>query len=127
VPAQIYADGTLIGRTDNPRTLLPAGRHALVLINEALNYRAERTVQVAPGGTASIQLEPVTGSLNINAQPWASVWIDGIAVGETPIANHSLPIGAHEVLFRHPQFGERRQTVNVAVGTPARVGVDLRK
>ena len=36
-------------------------------------------------------------------------------------------IGTHEVVFRHPELGERRETVVIAVGKPARIGVDLRK
>ena len=127
VPAQIYADGTLIGRTDTPRTMLTPGRHQLVLVNEALNFRDERTVEVGPGRTVALELEAVNGAININAQPWASVWIDGTAVGETPIGNYSVPIGTHEVVLRHPQLGERRETVTVGVGAPTRLGVDLRK
>jgi hypothetical protein len=127
VPAQIYAGGNLVGVTDTPRVQLPAGRHQLVLVNDALNFREERIVEVAPGHTVSLQLEPVRGTLNINAQPWATVWVDGTAIGETPIGNYSLPIGSHEVVLRHPEFGERRQQVVIGVGAPARVGVDLRR
>jgi hypothetical protein len=47
-------------------------------------------------------------------------------VGETPIANIQVAIGQHEITFRHPQFGERRQFVTVTAGQTARVGIDLR-
>ena len=43
----------------------------------------------------------------LNAQPWADVWVDGERVGETPIGNVAVPIGPHEVVFRHPQLGEQ--------------------
>lgn len=127
IVADIFENGALIGRTNTPRLLLPVGRHDLELVNETLGYRTRRTVQVAGGGTVTLQLEPVEGRLNINAQPWAEVWIDGARVGETPMGNLALPIGFHEVVLRHPQLGERRQTVAVGVGTPARIGVDLRQ
>jgi hypothetical protein len=52
--------------------------------------------------------------------------IDGRVVGQTPLANLSLPIGSHEVVFMHPQFGEKRQTVVVTVGGIARVTQDFR-
>jgi hypothetical protein len=55
------------------------------------------------------------GRISINAVPWAEVLIDGTAAGQTPLANLSLPIGTHEIVFRHPQFGERKQTVVVKV------------
>lgn len=126
VEADILDNGVLIGRTSTPRLLLPVGRHELDVVNEALAYRVRRTVVIAGGRTATLALEPESGRLNVNAEPWAEVWIDGARVGETPLANVTLPIGFHEVVLRHPQYGERRQTVAVGVGTPARVGVDLR-
>ena len=66
-----------------------------------------------------------TGYLSLNALPWAEVWVDGNAVGTTPLANLSLPIGSHEVLWRHPTLGDRRQLVIVKAKTPARAGVDF--
>jgi hypothetical protein len=36
-------------------------------------------------------------------------------------------LGSHEIVFRHPELGERRQTVIVTLGSPARVSVDMRK
>lgn len=126
VEADILDNGVLIGRTSTPRLLLPVGRHELDVVNEALAYRVRRTVVIAGGRTATLGLDPAEGRLNVNAEPWAEVWIDGARVGETPLANVTLPIGFHEVVLRHPQYGERRQTVAVGVGTPARVGVDLR-
>ena len=118
VPALIYAGETLVGHTDTPRMQLTAGRHQLVLVNDALRFREERTVDVAPGRTVALQLEPIYGTLNINAQPWATVSVDGTTIGETPIGNFALPIGSHEVVLRHPDLGDRRQTVVV---------VDLRR
>jgi len=66
------------------------------------------------------------GTLALNAVPWAEAFIDGTSVGETPIGGTRVPVGTHEVVFRHPQLGERRTFVTVVVGQPARVGVDLR-
>jgi serine/threonine-protein kinase len=62
----------------------------------------------------------------INAIPWAEVFVDNARVGETPIGNIAVPIGSHEVIFRHPELGERRLSVTVSVGEPMKVGVDLR-
>jgi hypothetical protein len=67
-----------------------------------------------------------TGGLSINAVPWAQAFIDGSPVGETPIANMQVPIGLHEITFRHPQLGERRTSVTVTARETAKVGIDLR-
>jgi hypothetical protein len=66
------------------------------------------------------------GSLSINARPWADIWIDGKAAGQTPIANLQVTLGTHEVLFRHPLLGEQRHTVQVSGLAPTRIAVDLR-
>jgi serine/threonine-protein kinase len=66
------------------------------------------------------------GVVNLNATPWAEVWIDGQRVGETPIGNLSVTIGAHEIVFRHPQLGEKRHAVSVTAGAPVRLSVDMK-
>jgi len=60
-------------------------------------------------------------------QPWAAVWIDGNSVGETPLGNLSVVPGEHEVIFRHPQLGERRQKTLVRAGVETLVAVNFEK
>jgi hypothetical protein len=127
VPVQIEENGTLIGSSDTPRLLVTVGRHELDFVNNTFGYRVRRTVQISSGQAAAVALEPATGTLSVNAQPWGEVWIDGTRIGETPIGNLPLPIGNHELVIRHPQLGERRRTVAVSANVPARVGIDLRQ
>jgi hypothetical protein len=123
---EIREQGRLIGTTDADRLMMASGRHELDLVNEALGYRASRVVQITPGKVASITLDLPQGVVNLNAAPWAEVWIDGRRVGETPIGNLSVSIGSHEVVFRHPQLGEKRQAISVTLGAPVRVSVDMK-
>jgi serine/threonine-protein kinase len=83
-------------------------------------------VQVTAGQTVTLKPTWPRGSMAINAIPWAEVFVDNARVGETPIGNIAVPIGSHEVIFRHPELGERRLSVTVSVGEPMKVGVDLR-
>ena len=96
------------------------------LVNETLGYRATRSIQVPPGKVSAVSLEMPQGTININAAPWAEVFVDGRRAGETPIGNLSLPIGPHEILFRHPQLGEKRQAVSVTLNAPVRLSVDMK-
>jgi len=123
---EIREQGRLIGTTDADRLMIAAGRHELDLVNDTVGYRASRVVVVAPGKVAAISLELPMGVINLNAAPWAEVWIDGRRVGETPIGNLSVSIGPHEVVFRHPQLGEKRQAVSVTLGAPVRLSVDMK-
>ncbi len=123
---EIYEDGRLLGSTDTDRIMMAAGRHELEIVNAALEYRATRVVQVPPGKVTSITLDPPQGVINVNAAPWAEVWIDGKRVGETPIGNLGVAIGPHEIVFKHPQFGEKRHAVSVTLGAPVRLSVDMK-
>jgi hypothetical protein len=123
---EIREDGRLISTTDADRVMLAAGRHEVELVNETLGYRVTRAVQVMPGKVASLAIDLPKGTVNLNASPWAEVWVDGQRVGETPIGNLSLPIGPHEVVFRHPQFGEKRHAISVTAASPTRVSVDMK-
>jgi hypothetical protein len=127
VIAQIYESGELLGTTEVGRLMLPAGRHNLRLVNAALKFEQTQAVEVVPGQTRVLNVNLPSGLISINATPWAQVWIDGTARGETPIGNLSLPIGAHEIVLRHPQLGEQRRSVTVTLGGVTRVGVDLRR
>jgi hypothetical protein len=115
----------VLGSSANGPVFASPGVHELELINNALGYRTRQSVRVVAGRVIALQIEPPSGSVSINAQPWAQVWIDGQAVGDTPLANLTVPPGEHEVLFRHPQLGERRQKTIVRVGALTRVSATM--
>src|SRR5262245_24954266 len=127
VELQIFEGKRLVGTSQSDRLMMAAGRHDIEVVNETLGYRQTRTVQVPAGKTAPVKLDWPKGSIAINALPWAEVWIDGDRIGETPIGNLSLPIGPHEILFRHPELGEQKYATTVSLKAPVRVSVDLRK
>lgn len=126
VAMEIREGGRLLGTSEADRIMMTAGRHDLEVVNETLGYRSTRTVQVPPGKVAALSIDLPQGAINVNASPWAEVWIDGRRVGETPIGNLPIAIGPHEVVFRHPQFGEKHQAVSVTLSAPVRVSVDMK-
>jgi len=127
ITLQLYENGQLLGTTETERIMLPVGAHELSIVNQALDYKTTATLQVLPGRTTNFAVKLPTGSLYVNALPWADVWIDGQRVGETPLANLTVPIGTHEVLFRHPQLGEQRRTVVIKLSGTTRVGLEFGK
>ncbi|OFW39672.1 MAG: hypothetical protein A3F70_14180 [Acidobacteria bacterium RIFCSPLOWO2_12_FULL_67_14] len=124
---QIFENHRLVCSSRLDRIMFAVGRHELEVVNETLGYRSTRTVNVTPGQVANVALEWPRGSLALNAVPWADVWIDDERVGETPIGNVQVPIGSHEVVFRHPDLGEQRHTVVVTMAGEARVSADMRR
>jgi len=127
VPLQVYEGDTLIGTTESDRIMLPTGDHAFEFVNTPLGFRERQMVKIAPGQSTSVAITIPLAPLSINAVPWAQVWLDGEPLGETPIGNISRVIGSHEVVFRHPDFGERKVTAVVTSKGTTRVSVDMRK
>lgn len=124
---QIFENDRLLGTSRTDRIMVAAGRHDFEVSNEALGYRMTQSIQVTPGQVARIRPDWPMGTIAINAAPWANVTLDGKDLGETPVGNTSVPIGTHEVIFRHPQLGEQRITATVTANAPARLSVDMRK
>ncbi|MBI3047084.1 MAG: PEGA domain-containing protein [Acidobacteria bacterium] len=127
VEVQVYENQRLLGSSRSDRIMVAVGRHELDVVSEALGYRVTRVINVSPGQVSMVKLEWPNGSIALNAQPWADVWIDGERVGETPIGNVAVPIGLHEVVFRHPELGEHVVRATVTLTAPTRLSVDLRK
>jgi hypothetical protein len=121
VVLEVTEGSRLLGTSDYSPITLPPGTHDLLLVNSRLGIRVTQSVRVSPGRIAMLTVDPPGGRLNANAQPWAQVTIDGRVIGDTPLANVAVPIGEHDVGFKHPQLGEQHQRVTVRAGELARV------
>jgi serine/threonine protein kinase len=124
---QLFEGGHLLGTSSIERIMVPAGHHDLEMVNELIGYRGTRSIQVSPGKVTNVTVDVPKGTMAINALPWAEVWMDGAKIGETPIGNFAVAAGSHDVVFRHPELGEQRETVLVTLKTPVRLSVDMRK
>ena len=120
IDLQVLEGGKAIGSTAGPLALTE-GAHALELVNDALGFRHTQTVTVRGGRMLTLNVDVPKGRVSINALPWADVEINGTAAGQTPLANLQLPIGSHQVTFRHPELGTRTQTVVVKVDGSSKV------
>jgi len=115
------------GASGANRIMLAAGRHNLTLSNRALGYQESRRIDVTAGKTIALQVDAPKASVSVNARPWAEITLDGNSVGQTPIANLLVSVGPHELVFKHPQLGERNQTVVITAKGPNRIAVDFTK
>ena len=43
------------------------------------------------------EADPLSGPINVNAEPWAMIDVDGRRIGETPIGNLRLPRGRYDI------------------------------
>ena len=126
VTVQVFEGQRLVGTSDIERIMLPGGEHDLEIVADQIGYRSTRKVRVSAGQATSLALELPKAAVSINAVPWAEVLIDGTRLGETPLGNVSIAPGPHELVFRHPQFGERRTTTMVSLKETNRISMDMR-
>jgi hypothetical protein len=127
IELQVLEGERVLGSSADGPIVASAGVHDLDFINTSIGYRSRQTVTIKAGEIIPLKVQPPDGRVSINAQPWAQVWIDGNLVGETPLANLTVSAGEHEIIFRHPQLGERRETTVVRSGVQTRVSTTLTK
>jgi hypothetical protein len=123
---EVRADGRSLGVMRNHRVALEPGRHAIEIVNDTLGLHETRDVAIRAGEPTPLVVQAPSGTVHLNAKPWAEVWLDGQRIGETPIGKLAVPIGAHEFVFNHPEFGERRHAVSVTLTAPVHLTVDMR-
>jgi hypothetical protein len=127
IELQVLEGERVLGSSADGPIVASAGVHQLDFINTAIGFRSRQTVTIKAGEIIPLQVQPPDGRVSINAQPWAQVWIDGNLAGETPLANLTVSAGEHEIVFRHPQLGERRETTIVKSGVQTRISTTLSK
>jgi hypothetical protein len=126
IPLQIHEGDRLLGTTESEVLMLPAGERDLAFSSSVYGFEATRRVRIVPGETATVSLAVPRAAVNINATPWADVWVGNEQIGQTPLGNHLLPIGRHEVELRHPELGTRRVAFEVTLTGANRLAVNMR-
>jgi hypothetical protein len=124
VVLEVAENGKPIGSTEDGRIMLTPGRHDLTVTNKELGYTAKQSVDIEPGEVFSLNMDP-RGAVNFNAVPWAEVWIDGKKAGDTPLANAQVPLGVREIVFKNPDYGERKIVTTIRADTVGAVSVDF--
>ena len=127
MPVEIYERGQQLGTSWSGGMKLAPGPHDLRIVNRSVGIDLQKSVEIVGGGMASLTIDFPPGVLQINALPWATVSVDGVAMGKTPLAKIELTPGRHDVVFSHPRFGQKRTTVTVKSGKPLRLGMDMRR
>jgi hypothetical protein len=127
VDVDVVESGNLVGTSRSPQIMLAEGTHTISLVNDGIGYKDNQEVRITAGTVTHLAVKLPQTMMAINAVPWAEVSIDGKVVGVTPLGNVPITIGQHEVVFRHPELGEKRIMTIVKAGVPARLSTDLRR
>jgi serine/threonine-protein kinase len=84
-------------------------------------------VVAAPAATPTPAPEPrpPPGALLVLARPWASVTVDGVVIGDTPMKAFPLAAGSHDVVLTHPDYQPYRRRVTLRPGETFRLTVNF--
>ena len=124
---RILENGVLLGLSGGAPLMLSPGRHQLELVNDSVEMHLTKTLTIDSGKSTRLSVPLPTGTLSVNASPWAEVAVDGTSIGTTPLGSITLVVGRHELVARHPKLGEQRRTITVGALTPLRVSLDFNR
>jgi|KBSMisStaDraftv2_1062788.scaffolds.fasta_scaffold04431_3 hypothetical protein len=109
IAADIYMGDKYLGAT--PTTLtLPPGRQTIEYRHGDLRTVMTHEIRSGEATTAFVTFETV---VQINARPWAQVFVEGTsrkALGQTPLSSVRVPIGS-VLTFENPNFPPKSQRV----------------
>lgn len=123
--AEVYLDGTVIGRTPYATGRIDAGTHDLALVLEGFDRYVEQ-ITVLDGRLTRVEVAltrtPTTGTLAVLSSPaGASIRVDGVDRGQTPFEGRGFGPGTHLVELR--MAGYRDYQVQAIVGANRRTEV----
>ena len=73
-----------------------------------------------------VEVDGGRGRLDVNARPWARVYLDGRHVGYTPLSLRRVPAGRHVLRFVNPELGmEKKIVVKLKAGGVRKIAVDF--
>ena len=124
IELEIQTRGRVLQFDERHQTLLPPGRHKIVVVSRELGYSDSRIVDVRAGEVTRLSIEPPQTTLTVAAMSPAQVWLDGTHIGAAPVVDVPIDLGTHQLVVRHPTAGEERRTIT-ATSAPVRVEIDF--
>jgi hypothetical protein len=122
--AGITVDGVAKGTTPATLTGITPGAHSIVFTLTGYQTLTQ-SVTVTAGQTAAatgtlVLVPPTTGSILVTSTPaGASVAVDGVAKGSTPVTISGITPGSHSVIFTSTGYQVLTQPVTVTAGQTA--------
>lgn len=121
------AEGTRALQLDSGnRVLLKPGVHEITVQNRPLGFSLSQSVEIEPGATATLDVETPFSTLTVNGPEGATVLVDGVKAGETPLANYRVQVGTRDVVVVDRSGATYHMAVTVT-RSPAQVNVEFSK
>ena len=127
IPVEIFDGTRKLGSSEGGHILLTPGQYKVRLVNTKYGFREDAEFTIKAGEISTHAVNLPEGSLHVTTEAGAEIFVEGELMGIAPLAPFRVPIGSREVLVRHPDLGERRQSVEVVIGQPTELGVIFRE
>ena len=122
--ANFDIDGTRVASGVRRVTqVLPLGTHTLRVTMEDREPWTETVNLTADGYARTVTPVEIirTGRLLIGPEPWANVFVNGDAVGQTPMPPLELEEGTYSVRLSNPDYEDQVSTVVITAGEDASI------
>jgi hypothetical protein len=119
--ARILLDGQPL----KSETVRP-GKHELV-VRKSGHREHRRSLELDPGAELEVRvaLEPAAPSLKVTARPAATVYLNGVERGRTPVSLTGLTPGACELKLTAPGYQTARKKLNLSPGATRNLAFQL--
>lgn len=118
--SEVYVDGRLRGQVPPALKIkLAPGKHKLMFIKTNTNKTVIKEVAIHQGQKSfnMMQKFQIHGTITrITAYPWGNVYIDGKAMGMTPVENIRLLEGNHLLRLENPRYQPITKTITIEAG-----------
>ncbi len=125
--AEVFLDGSTLGKAPVDRHDLPAGKHFVIIRKEGYE-EFKREVYLFEGQPVSLVADlRAVGKLRMLSNPQgAEILIDGEPVGKTPLERDDIAAGDHVFTFRLKGYYDHKETISVIGGKERLVSPDLK-
>lgn len=123
--AEVYIDGRLAGKTPLILKNLAVGSKRVEV--RAYGGRSQKTVVIKGLATSKLRFTLSGGVLAVNASPWATVYLDGKKLGNTPLKAAKQPLGLHRLSLKRQGYRDYEKEVTLYNKKVVRVKVRLRQ
>jgi PEGA domain len=125
--AEVFLDGSSLGRAPVDRTDLDPGKHYVVVHRDGYTDFKREVILVENQSVALVADLSATGALRILSTPeGAEVRIDGELIGRTPVSRDTISAGDHIVEFKLLGYFDHKESMKVEGGREKVFSVDLK-
>jgi hypothetical protein len=125
--AEVFLDGSSLGRAPVDRNDLDPGKHYVVVHKDGFTDFKREIILIENQPVTLVADLAATGGLRILSSPeGAEVKIDGELIGRTPVQRDAVTSGDHIVEFKLNGFFDHKETMKIEGGREKVFSVDMK-